>query len=943
MKLKGSKKIVSLFLAVLMVVSSVPAFALNASAAVNTSTDVSVLRDAIDAYETKMTSGKIYTNMANAYTYYIAAQKAYDACVYGYNDAYVAKATTDLTNATNAMTEWKAYTASKWGTFDGEQDEQATEENYKKFYKNVLYSTVGGAVGTNTVNLGNRGFATATCYDKSTFYYPETVLMYDGTTDPQMGVVYSSIFDANRKYNVIQTHQAVLKSNYGGLKLANERWKGTDTRSNFIWMIQWADDDIYSTTGHESHNSKEHGENETYWSNVIKYDASAEGFASGEYLKTYKPTFSARMWNGYRSDYDNDVTSSVPIYVFNYKAVIDKVNSLAGKIPNVKNYLNGGLSTALATIDKLTTDPNSFFTSSNDINGCVENYSNAISNVDSQLSSVTADSTGYKALREAITNADTVSTAKTADSLVAYGNAISAARNVFANDVATRGYDSPDVAQTKATALNNAKSALVDAYSDSTKDNFDAAVTVVKAMDMDALTADGQAYIQNLIDTSTANLTTTLNDSDKTYYALATGQSVDTAKNITDSAVDELTKALLTFAASPDESYINHYNVTFAAQIEKNDATTDLTAKTFNNQAYGTMITFDADSFSEISALENKSIKWTVQYSYPDGSTKSQKIQSVGNSITLKATANMTVTAIVADETADETVTNYTVKFYNIYNNVVDFTYITEDQLPEAKEYTGSQITIGDYTYTPDVPFYTLSGFKVSAPNANKVISVYPTYSATPTVDVRVYMGTATSKYMTGDAVVTAKTVFLDTSVDNFYAWAVQINGKYQVVAYNKDYAFAAITGATYTPIIKKDGVYKVYKDNNGTLINLTADDVYQFNNNSQYKLTDNDYLVAKLDTKAPFTYIETITTVNGKNRAYIRITANSSSVDSFGVFGNNSKKPLSGVNDITGQYSVDMSKLPADFKAYVSYSVKYTDKDGNTYNISTTDYATNA
>lgn len=155
--------------------------------------------------------------------------------------------------------------------------------------------------------------------------------------------------------------------------------------------------------------------------------------------------------------------------------------------------------------------------------------------------------------------------------------------------------------------------------------------------------------------------------------------------------------------------------------------------------------------------------------------------------------------------------------------------------------------------------------------------------------------------------------------------------------------ALAAITGATYTPIIKQDGVYKVYTDNNGTLINLTADNVYLFNNNSQYKLTDNDYLVAKLDTKAPFTYIETITTVNGKNRAYIRITANSSSVDSFGVFGNSGKKSLSGVNDITGQYSVDMSKLPADFKAYVSYSVKYTDKDGNTYNISTKDYATNA
>lgn len=938
MKFKGSKKIVSLFLAVLMVVSSVPAFALNASAAVNTSTDVSVLRDAIDAYETKMTSGKIYTNMANAYTYYIAAQKAYDACVYGYNDAYVAKATTDLTNATNAMTEWKAYTASKWGTFDGEQDEQATEENYKKFYKNVLYSTQGGAVGTNTVNLGNRGFATATCYDKSTFYYPETVLMYDGTTDPQMGVVYSSIFDANRKYNVIQTHQAVLKSNYGGLKLANERWKGTDTRSNFIWMIQWADDDIYSTTGHESHNSKEHGENETYWSNVIKYDASAEGFASGEYLKTYKPTFSARMWNGYRSDYDNDVTSSVPIYVFNYKAVIDKVNSLAGKIPNVKNYLNGGLSTALATIDKLTTDPNSFFTSSNDINGCVDNYSNAISNVDSQLSSVTADSTGYQSLRDAIAKADTVSTAKTADSLVAYGKAIKAGRDFFAN-LATY-TNNGDNAESLANAIKTKYNALANVDTDDAYSNFDAAVTVVNAMDTDAFIDSNT--VANKVASAKAQVYTTLTDSaDIEAYTLAIG-TAPSGELKNSAAVDAVTKDLLDFANEPSADLIKDIAVTFGAQIQKDNKEPVTAGETSNTYKYGTMVTFDANSFADVSALgDNKSIKWTVNYADKTIS----KFATNTTSITIKATKGMTVTANVIDETPNTEAVNYTVKLYNIYNNIVDYVYVSEPLTAGFHE--GSSINVNGKAWTIDIPFYTLTGFDVAVYESSKTITVKPHYDAVNTVSVNVINGSATGNKLTDNSAVKSSSVYISTNVDNFYAWANVKDDKYQIISYNKDYGYAAISDGNYTPVVKENGTYYVYTSDSQKT-ELKASMIDQFKNNSDYGLSPDQYFFTKLDNYAPFTYIEDDSkSADGKYRVFIRVTSGSNdeykkAFDSFGVYGYGSKIPFTTVNEISGQYTFTSSVLPSDFNAYVSYKMTYTDKTGS-YSITTTDFAKNA
>lgn len=135
MKFKGSKKIVSLFLAVLMVVSSVPAFALNASAAVNSS-DVSALETAMRSYEDKMQKGGIMTNMKAAYDAYVNAQKAIDAVKYGYSTSIdAASVANNLTNATNAMTKW---TAPTFTTSAYHMNNVATGA-----YKNVVYGPKG--------------------------------------------------------------------------------------------------------------------------------------------------------------------------------------------------------------------------------------------------------------------------------------------------------------------------------------------------------------------------------------------------------------------------------------------------------------------------------------------------------------------------------------------------------------------------------------------------------------------------------------------------------------------------------------------------------------------------------------------------------------------------------------------------------------------------------
>ena len=126
MKTKFSKRILSLFLAVMMVVTSIPMFALTASAA-----DVSALQTAIRSYESKM-NGTIYLNMKDAYDKYIKACEAYDAIVYGEDTTIdAAQVASNLSNATDAMTTFTA------PSFNAKAYHTAAEATGA--YKNVVY------------------------------------------------------------------------------------------------------------------------------------------------------------------------------------------------------------------------------------------------------------------------------------------------------------------------------------------------------------------------------------------------------------------------------------------------------------------------------------------------------------------------------------------------------------------------------------------------------------------------------------------------------------------------------------------------------------------------------------------------------------------------------------------------------------------------------------
>lgn len=925
MKFKISKKIVSLFLAVLMVVSSVPAFALNASAAVN-STDVSALKTAMDNYEAKMTGGKIYTNMLNAYKYYEAAQKAIDAVKYGYNNSVnVATVATNLTNATKSLTEWSA------PTFNAVAYHKVTEAT--DGYKSLVYAKNDDTWFGPETSLEKKKLQSkvalpngiVVCYDGSDAYIPIAGQFYQNGSSVTGRWWRSSGFslkDSNVNYT------AELKQNWRCVEnAAYDSWSSPTSSLNLPYKYEEDTEDCkydaamaYNRLYMTSKNTSTYYDSIDYSNFDIHNKFFLTWFISG---KKYADGHTYGKGTG---------------YIINYKPLKDRISTLSKELAkySVANYTQGGLETLLSAIDACTAvNPNSYDYASN-VSNAVANCGNAIKAAMDKTYSVTADDAKFQLLRDAIANSQTASTDKTAKSLVDYGKAIKAGRDFFAN-LATY-TNNGDNAESLANAIKNPT--LVDADTQDSYDNFAAAVTVVNAMDKDAF--KNQDEVTNQINSAKAKVYKTLKDpADIEAYTLATGVA-PTADLKNSTSVDKVTTDLLNFANKPSADLIKDVAVTFGAQIQKDNNDPVTAGETNNTYKYGTMVTFDADSFANVSALgDNKSIKWIVNYT--DGTIS--KFATNTTTITIKATKGMTVTANVIDETPNAEATNYTVKLYNIYNNVVDYDYVSEPLTAGFHE--GSSIDVNGKSWTIDIPFYTLTGFDVAVYESSKTITVKPHYDAVNTVSVNVINGSATGNKLTDNSAVKSSSVYINTDVDNFYAWANIKDDKYQIISYNKDYGYAAISDGNYTPVVKENGTYYVYTSDSDKT-ELKASMIDQFKNNSDYKLSDDNYLFTKLNNYAPFTYIEDDSqSADGKYRVFIRITSGSNdeyknAFDSFGVYGYGSKIPFTTVNEISGQYTFTSSVLPPDFNAYVSYKMTYTDKTGS-YSITTTDFAKNA
>lgn len=497
-----------------------------------------------------------------------------------------------------------------------------------------------------------------------------------------------------------------------------------------------------------------------------------------------------------------------------------------------------------------------------------------------------------------------------------------------------------DAVEVKATELK-------DCDDSSRYDSYDAAEAVVKAMERDRYTPEALVKFDEFVnqlntgaDLTQPSVYVLATDKMAADYNAATGESITAGTKLCATAkteTDPLTSAMLEMLNGLE---VNLYTAYLTVQTI--DADGNATAVTVNDKTeryYGEMFSFDTG------ADENAAVTWLVQQFNKGDAVKFVNGEDVtpvsthrvstytGADMLRKADCDMKVTAQI--NTAETREAGIILKAYNGYNNIAQVIYAADLDSAKAE------------LVEPRMPFYTFVEWSFTD-TGNNVWIAKPQFDSTPRVTINVTEGnTLTGKRLSGNSAVSGSEVTVSTSIgDEFAAWAIASPTGYQIVSYNKSYTFVANADENYTVVTKQDGKY--YVDGK----ELTAADMCQFTNTTDNGMTDDEYLVLKLDNKAPFVYKQSNDL--GGRRILLRVTnglKNESDLRAYGVIvfntAKNTEKKFPATKMATsGQFSVTFSETgyakysnaPYDIQAYVTYSFSY-EFNGNTYQINTTDY----
>lgn len=433
MKITKSKRFLAMLLSVLMVLTSLPIAAFTAFGAAAATEDPAVteVKTAMQKYEQKLDNGTVYTNMSAAYQAYVDCQKALDAYQYGttknddgsyqndFTGALSGKADA-LNNAVNNMSEFVPYTGTAHGTFPNDAN-NASEAEYAENYKNILYSAPvtrepnyyaeAQPVSDPWRHVPLVGQLKTSTADTSIFMSTDTVMLYDGITNPQTGVMMGTHGrDTWGNFNNLAWYYCFIGTGQG-LSMVNDNWSGTDAASrdnmwnlNYQWTIrQISSSKTGACAGSKVTTQYENGVSGKVTANAIQFNRNF----STLFYTINNPSFEYRIGLSDRVE-ENDQkeytaqTSNTVIRVLNYKMIKEAIDAQKGYLPNVENYKQGGLATVMQGFDQATTDPNSFFTAGNDWQGAQTHYQTAINNL---KSTATQDSEQYKLVRDAMVSA----------------------------------------------------------------------------------------------------------------------------------------------------------------------------------------------------------------------------------------------------------------------------------------------------------------------------------------------------------------------------------------------------------------------------------------------------------------------------------------------------------------------------------------------------------
>lgn len=371
----------------------------------------------ISAYEQKMakvgTNGLVYKNMLPAYKAYQKAVRYRDAFAYGGHDApseaELNTASEDLASKSASMEAWvdevTGQYKSKQPTFTNNKGQLTVNDT--AYYNNIIYTE--DCVGKNSDTSGGDSSGMAIEFDKAgdtyvQVYYPNTVLLYDGTSNAIMPIMFMAKKDKNENRYVYQVYPAqqlnvtdITNKTYAKTKPGNDpsfkgrstfttkqadTWKGGDNskkglnhldfnacRSNGTNYVGTEVSNEYSTVSANLGYAWGKG----YWNayaaafqvhnDQIKFNGANTGYAEvGKYWAWYggsSDTYNSAVdQNMYGYTYSKDITahSQKRITVVNYKGLVDAIkdSTKLAYLADVSNYRQNGLETLITAFDTAT-------------------------------------------------------------------------------------------------------------------------------------------------------------------------------------------------------------------------------------------------------------------------------------------------------------------------------------------------------------------------------------------------------------------------------------------------------------------------------------------------------------------------------------------------------------------------------------------------------------
>lgn len=215
-----------------------------------------------------------------------------------------------------------AMTANDYGSFSADNN-YVTAADYATVYKNIIYAPKKMSSAAHTSE--DRSYEQQNkMYGNMSFWYGNTVMLYDGETSPQFAVGFvNGGKSIPWNWNWGNNRSYYCKTLTDGFSLVNTKWHGADGSMNAQWLLVSSGREVNCYNDSNNSGYYTQGKQTGYYANIMQY--SGGNFSENYISKNL--TFEYKVGNDKGTGTYSDTVTEATIYVLNYKKVVENVKT----------------------------------------------------------------------------------------------------------------------------------------------------------------------------------------------------------------------------------------------------------------------------------------------------------------------------------------------------------------------------------------------------------------------------------------------------------------------------------------------------------------------------------------------------------------------------------------------------------------------------------------